>query len=91
MAAPPMTVKTLATALMAVAVGIAGIFMDIAGELSRRRVGRALHLERTDIAVELGGAITKHAAFVQGPRGMQHLVIWADVNAPSLVPAKVPA
>ena len=32
---------------------IASIFMEIARDLSRRRVGTALHLERTAITVEL--------------------------------------
>jgi len=32
---------------------VTGIFMDIARDLSRRHLGTALHLERTDIAVEL--------------------------------------
>src|SRR3954467_7514000 len=49
---------------------VAGIFMDIAGDLSHRHVRTALHLERADIAVELGGTIPKHAAFVQSPSGM---------------------
>ena len=62
--------------------------MDIAGNLSRRRIGRALHLERTNIAVELGGTITKHAAFVQGPSGMkQHLVVWGDRKRPFACPS----
>ena len=41
---------------------IAGVLMEIARDLSRRRVGTAPHLEHTDITVELGGAIAKHYA-----------------------------
>src|SRR2546423_1236818 len=70
---------------------VAGIFMDIARDLSRRRFGTALHLKHTDIAVELGGAIAKHGAFVHGSGGVQHLVIRADVNAAPSIPAKVAA
>ena len=49
---------------------ITGILVNIAGDLSCRHIWTALHLERTTIAVELGGAIPKHAALVQGPSGM---------------------
>ena len=70
---------------------VTGIFMDIAGDLSRRHLGTALHLERTDIAVELGGAIAKHGAFMHGAGGVQQLVIRADVNAAPSVPSKVAA
>src|SRR5256885_15187742 len=53
---------------------VTGFFMDSAGDLSRRHVGTALHLKRTDIAVELGGGIAKHGAFVDGAGGVQNLV-----------------
>src|SRR5664279_4654036 len=70
---------------------VACVLMKIAGDLSRRHVGTALHLERTDIAVELGGAIAKCVAVVHGAGGVQHLVGRADVDASPPVPAKVAA
>src|SRR5262245_66498098 len=65
--------------------------MKIARNLSRGHVGTALRLERTDIAVELGSAIAKHGAVVHCASGVQYLVVWADVDATSFVPAKVAA
>ena len=70
---------------------IAGIFMNIAGNLTGRAIGTALHLKCTDFAVELGCAIAKHVAVVHGAGGVQHLAAWADVNAAPPVPAKVSA
>src|ERR1700739_4887810 len=70
---------------------VTGVFMDVTGNLSRDHVWTTLHLQWTDIAVELRSAIAEHCALVHGPRGMQHLVGRADVDAASLVPAKVAA
>src|SRR5271154_4058631 len=69
---------------------VAGIFMNIAGNLSRRAIGTALHLECTDFAVELGGAIAKRVAVVHGAGGVQHLTVRADINISPPVPAKGP-
>src|SRR5476651_1887253 len=60
---------------------IAGVLMQIARDLSRRRLGTALHLQRTDIAVELGGTIAKRIAVVHRSSGVQQLVIWAEVRS----------
>src|SRR5271168_3864982 len=49
---------------------VAGIFMNIAGNLSRWRFGAALHLEGTDFTVELGSAIAKFCALVHGASGV---------------------
>src|SRR6202040_4315755 len=68
---------------------VAGIFMDIAGHFSRWCLGAALHLEGTDLTVELGSAIAKLVALVHGAAGMQHLAVWADVDALPPIPAKV--
>src|SRR5450631_3212039 len=70
---------------------IAGVLVEIARNLSRRRVGAALYLEHADITVELGGAIAKRIAVVYGSRGVQQLVIRADINTSTPVPAKVSA
>jgi len=70
---------------------VAGIFMNIAGNLTRRAIGTALHLKCTDFAVELGCAIAKRLAVVHGAGGVQHLAAWADVNTSPPVPAKVSA
>jgi hypothetical protein len=68
---------------------VAGILMDIATHLPCRHVRAALQLQCTDIAVEFGGAITEHIAVMHGSGGVQHLVVRADVDASSPVPAKV--
>src|SRR2546430_8343947 len=68
---------------------IAGVLMKIAGDLSRRHVRAALHLEGADIAIKLGGAVPKHITFVHPASGVQHLVVGANVNAPPPIPAKV--
>src|SRR3974377_185602 len=65
--------------------------MNIAGDFSRRRVGTALHLERTDFAVEFGGAITKSVALVHFASAVQYLTVRANVNASPPIPAKVAA
>jgi hypothetical protein len=36
---------------------IPGVFLQITGDMARGRVGTALHLKRTDITIEFGGAI----------------------------------
>jgi len=61
---------------------VAGIFMNIAGNLSRRAVGTTLHLEGTDIAIVLGCEIAKRLAFVHPTGGVQHLTVQADINTP---------
>src|SRR4051812_23770116 len=68
---------------------VAGILVDVTGDLSCGHVGTALHLERADIAIELGSAIAQRVAVVNGSGGVQHLVARTDVDASSLVPAKV--
>jgi hypothetical protein len=70
---------------------VTGIFMNIAWHLSRRPFGTALHLEGTDFAVELGSAIAKLVAFMHGAAGVQHLAVWADVDALPTIPAEVAA
>src|SRR3974377_2551435 len=65
--------------------------MNIAGDFSRRRVRTALHLERTDFAVEFGGAITKSVALVHFASAVQYLTVRANVNASPPIPAKVAA
>src|SRR5271170_6795224 len=70
---------------------VAGIFMNITGNLSRRALRTTLHLEGTDIAIVLGCEIAKRFAFVHPAGGVQHLPIRADVNTPPPVPAKVTA
>ena len=63
--------------------------MNVTRDLSRRHIGATLHFERTEIAIELGGALSKHVAIVHPAVSMQHLIVGANVNAPPLVPAKV--
>src|SRR5580704_2280510 len=70
---------------------VASAFVKITGDFPRRLVGAAPRLERTDIAIELGSAIAKRAAFIHGAAGVQHLVVGADVNASSLIPAETRA
>ena len=41
---------------------VTGIFMDIAGDLSRRHLGTALHLERTDIGRGIEPSGARHCA-----------------------------
>ena len=48
---------------------VTGIFMNIAGNLSRLCFGAALHLEGADFTVELGSAIAKFCALVHGASG----------------------
>lgn len=36
---------------------IPGVFLQITRDMARGRVGTALHLKRTDITIEFGGAI----------------------------------
>ena len=53
-------------------------------------VRAALRLERTDIAVALGGAIAKQCpAVVHGAGGVQQLAVGADVNVAPSVPTEV--
>ncbi len=56
---------------------VAGIFMNITGNLSRRALRATLHLEGTDIAIELGCEIAKRFAFVHLAGGVQHLTVGA--------------
>src|SRR5271169_696189 len=70
---------------------VAGIFMNIPGNFTRRRFGTALHFERADFAVELGSAIAKFVTLVHGATGVQLLTVRANVNAAPPVPAKVAA
>jgi hypothetical protein len=46
---------------------IAGVFMMVARNLPRGSVGTALHFERTDIAIKLGGPIAKRIGRVSAP------------------------
>jgi hypothetical protein len=52
---------------------IAGVLMKIAGNLSHRCVGRALHFEGADIAIVLCGSIAKRAAVDDCSSGAQQL------------------
>src|SRR5271168_2199728 len=70
---------------------VAGIFMNIAGNLSRRAFRTTLHLEGTDIAIVLGCEIAQRFAFMHRAAGMQHLTVRADINTSSPVPPKVAA
>src|ERR1700730_5689732 len=54
---------------------VAGIFVNIAGNLSRRALGTTLHLKGTDIAIVLGCEIAKRFAFVHLAGGVQHLTV----------------
>ena len=65
--------------------------MDVAGNLPRRRVGATLHFERTDVAVEFGGAVAQCIAVGHSACGMQRLVVRTDIDASALVLAKVVA
>ena len=38
---------------------VTGVFLQITGDMARRRIGTALHLERADITIEFGGAIAQ--------------------------------
>jgi hypothetical protein len=49
---------------------VAGIFMNIAGCLSYRAIGTALHFERTNLAIEFRGTIAKRVAVVHGAGGV---------------------
>jgi hypothetical protein len=68
---------------------VAGNLMDITRDPSCRHIGATLHFERTEVAIELGGAISKHIAIVHPASGVQHLIVGANVNALPPVPAKV--
>src|SRR5271169_1761455 len=70
---------------------VAGILMNITGNLPRRTIRTTPHLEGTDIAIVLGCEIAKRFAFVHLAGGVQHLAVRADVKAPPAVPAKVAA
>ena len=59
---------------------IAGILMQIAGNLPRRRVGATPQFESTDIAVGFGGAIAKRTAVDDRAGGVQQLSIWTDID-----------
>ena len=65
--------------------------MNITGYLSGSRIRTASHLQRTSIAIEFGGAVAEHVAVVYGAGGVQHFVIWTNVDAAPSVPAKVTA
>ena len=68
---------------------IAGVLMNVARNLPRGSVGAALHFERTDVAIELGGTIAKRIAVVDRAGSVQHLAIWADVDVPILVEREI--
>ena len=61
------------------------------GNMARGRVGTALHLKRTDITIEFGGAIAKQGAVVHSTSGMQRFVVRADVDAAPSIPAEIAA
>ena len=70
---------------------IAGILMDIPRDFPCELPGATTHLERTDIAIELGSTIKKRPAVVYGAAGVQHLVVGADINASPVVPPEIRA
>ena len=70
---------------------VAGIFMNITGNLSRRTIRTAPHLEGADIAIVLGCEIAQRFAFVHLAGGVQHLTIRANINTPPPIPAKISA
>src|SRR5262245_44525720 len=70
---------------------ITRLLMDITWDLSSRCVGTALHLERTDVAIDLRGAIAKHVAIVQSAGCVQYLVVRTEIDASPAIPAKVAA
>jgi hypothetical protein len=70
---------------------IAGIFVNVTGDLSGSHIRTASHLQRTSTAVEFGGAVAEHVAVVHGTSGVQHFVIWTNEDAASSIPAKVTA
>lgn len=70
---------------------IAGILVNVAGYLSGGHIWTASHLQRASIAVEFGGTVAEHVAVVHGAGGVQHLVVWTNVEAATLVPAEVTA
>ncbi len=70
---------------------VAGIFMNITRNLSRRAFRTTLLLQGTDIAIVLGCEIAQRFAFVHLAGGVQHLTIRADINTAPPIPAKVAA
>jgi hypothetical protein len=68
---------------------IAGILVNIAWDFACELPGATARLERTGVAVKLGGAIKKGATIMHSPAGVQHLVVGADVNASSLIPLEI--
>jgi hypothetical protein len=70
---------------------IACILMNVTRNLPRRSLGTTLRLERTDVAVELGGAIAECVAIIHGACGLEDLIVRTDVDASPLVPAKIAA
>src|SRR5580658_3497963 len=59
---------------------IAGILVQIARYISHRRAGTALHLEGADIAVSLGGTITKRIPVVHCSSRVQQLIVRTHID-----------
>ena len=66
-----------------------GLLIQIARYISHRRAGTTPLLERADIAVGLGGTITKCIAVVHGSSCVQQLVVRADIDVAFLVKDEV--
>ena len=63
--------------------------MNIARDLACLGPGAAPRLQRTDIAVPLGGAVEQHAPVMHRAAGAEPLAVGTDVVAMPLVPDEV--
>ncbi|MFZ0840213.1 MAG: hypothetical protein WAM77_22340 [Xanthobacteraceae bacterium] len=70
---------------------VLGILVDISRDLSCELPGTAARFDRTEVAIELGGAIEERLSVMNGAAGVRHFVVGADVNASPPVPTEIRA